>query len=86
VTGGPAGFGAATPRVLAIAVAAEMKRAKNEHRRMVWTAWHTAALGRVDKMPALDSMMGNASPSPPRPQAWQDQLASVAAWVATMPE
>lgn len=29
-----------------------------QHREVAWAAWHTAALGRIKKMPTLEEMVG----------------------------
>lgn len=72
-----------TPRILARAVEGAMHRARSEQQRAAWTAWTTAALGRVEKMPTLEQMLGPSERQEPRQQTWQDQLASAAAWVAS---
>ncbi len=83
MNGSPVGFMESTPRILAASVKGAIARAKTVHRLAAWTAWHTAALGRVDKLPSLESLMGpDRAAKPVQPQAWQDQLAVAALWAA----
>jgi hypothetical protein len=75
VTGSPAGFWSATPRILALAVDGALERARSEQQRAAWAAWTTAALGRVDKMPSLEKVIGTDKPvKPPEAQTWEQQL------------
>jgi len=50
-------FWALTPRETFMVLAAAGRRFEREHRRDAWIAWHTAALGRVKKLPSLQRLM-----------------------------
>lgn len=58
------------------------KRAENAHRAAAWLAWSTAALGRMDKMPSLESLLGPVPSKKPQKQTWQQMMAGAEAWVA----
>ena len=51
-------------------------RVNQEFRLAAWTAWHTAALTRVKRMPALESIL---SDKPKQTQTWEEQLTMVKA-------
>lgn|GEM_PF-3204478 len=51
-------FWAMTPRELAIASDAAVRRQKREQRRDAWIAWHIGALQRVKRLPSLKQLMG----------------------------
>ena len=37
---------------------ASARKAKTDHEARAWLAWHTAVLGRVEKMPPLSDLTG----------------------------
>ena len=41
-----------------MALQAHSERLDREHRQGAWIAWHTAALGRVKRMPKLEELIG----------------------------
>ena len=55
---GVAEFWAMTPREVAMAAQAANRRARSEHRRDAWLAWHVGALARVKRLPPLKQLMG----------------------------
>lgn len=68
-----------TPRTLGLAFDAGNEKLRIEHNERAWLAWHTAALHRVKRPPAL-SKLQVARPVSGRPQ-WQDQLEGLKRWV-----
>lgn len=47
-----------TPRVFGIVVKAHAEVLRREHRGRAWQAWHTAALPRMKRFPALEKLLG----------------------------
>lgn len=56
-----------------------------EHDNRMVLAWMTAALGRVQKMPELSSLLQpQTAPTKPKPATdWNTMLAQAEAWVAS---
>lgn len=59
---------------------AKARAAEAEHQARAWVAWHTAVLGRVEKMPPLSELTGV------RPQIKKMTPAEVQAVFASMRE
>lgn len=74
-------FWSLTPREIKAHMDGAMNRLKAEHQGRAWLAWHTAALGRVKKMPKLEKLISEPKKSLGR-KSWQDQLAIAMAWNA----
>lgn len=55
----------------------------HDHRMVL--AWMTAALGRIQKMPELSSLMQSTAPpkGPKPPSDWTTMLTQAEAWVAS---
>ncbi|MGL5934595.1 MAG: hypothetical protein ACRCZI_03115 [Cetobacterium sp.] len=75
----PAYFWQVTPREMQAILDGAAGRIRREEELSAWLAWHTAALGRVKKMPRLMDML----PRKPKPsQTIEEQIAIAKAWDA----
>lgn len=74
-------FWASTPRQIVTHFTAAARRRQREHNDRAWHAWTVAALGRVKKMPKLDTLLAKPQ-TPRRRQTWEEQLAIMQAWSA----
>ncbi len=73
-----------TPREVARVFEGAARAATLDHDHRMALAWMTAALGRVQKMPELASLMQSAAPKVPKPSSdWTSMLAQAEAWVAS---
>ena len=54
-------------------------RLRNEHNQRAWLAWHGGMLGRVKKMPRLDTLLIRDRP---KAQSIEQMRATARAWVA----
>ena len=61
---------------------ARTRALEREHNGRAWAAWHTAALGRVDRLPRLESLLKTRTPTRAPQQSWQQQLAIAMQWNA----
>ena len=69
----PARFWDISPRETALEIQAATARIKREHKNRAWLAWHIAALGRIEKMPTLEKLMGE-----PEPQQTDEEMIAIA--------
>ncbi len=69
-----------TPRVMALVFAGASDRFALDQKNRAWLAWHTAALPRMEKFPALESLMGTKRTA--RRQTVSEMEAIFAAWAA----
>lgn len=81
----PAAFWSLTPRLYLVQMRGAGERLKREHEGRAWLAWHSAALDRAKKLPALRRFVTGRAARPQRQsretlQAMCDALA--AAWGA----
>ena len=69
----PARFWQISPRETAREIQAATARLLREHKNRAWLAWHIAVLGRIEKMPSLQKMMGE-----PEPRQTEDEMIAIA--------
>ncbi|MCV3209602.1 hypothetical protein OHD62_17310 [Mesorhizobium sp. YC-39] len=75
-----------TPREVETVLAGVNSRVLREHELAAWTAWHTAALGRLKKMPRLAELMPKRERKPSGPAKapdWETKFAAFSAWAAS---
>lgn len=77
-------FWTSTPRQVDRVFRACDRRLDRDHATRAWLAWHIAALTRAKRMPQLDKMLRKAAATPRRRQTWQEQMAIMGMWAATM--
>lgn len=69
----PARFWEISPRETTREIQAATVRLNREHKNRAWLAWHIAALGRIEKMPSLQKLMGE-----PEPEQTEDEMIAIA--------
>lgn len=53
---------------------------RREHNELAWAAWHTAALGRAQRMPKMEKMLSRESA--PQAQTSTEIKTAFRAWMA----
>lgn len=85
----PDSFWTQTPRRLIAIFRARAKALQLQHDQRAWLAWHTAVLGRVEKIPPLSSLTAEAMAKPTAPQSLgelRSRLAAVFGHSGAQPE
>jgi len=56
-------------------------RLRNEHNQRAWLAWHSGTLGRLKKIPRLDTLLIRDRP---KAQSIEQMRATARAWVSAL--
>lgn len=69
---------------MALALKGRAEKLQREQRERAWSAWTTAALTRIEKMPTLEKIMGPLTDKPKRsvkePRPWEELFSAAQQW------